>query len=94
MPLETTEPKLVLPDDRPPMFVSAGLIKEPRHISLYSSIPEIAVQILGSYSKEENSPPGDERLFYYDEHDRAAYNAFRLRNPGMKEARQYLPSKI
>jgi dihydroorotate dehydrogenase len=89
-------PKLQLPSDRPPIFVSAGLVKAESSIYLYASIPEIAAQIIGDYSMEENVPetlPGS-RIFHYDEAHGAAYNAFRLRNPGIKAASMYLPEAI
>ena len=87
-------PKLVLPIDRPPIFVSAGIIKTERQINLYSGIPEIAVQVIGSFSENENVPDGTGRIFYYDDEEQAAYNAFRLRNPGRKAASRYLPHSI
>lgn len=88
-------PKLQLPDDRPPIFVSAGIIKTAEQINLYSAIPEISVQIIGSFSENENTPPGaGRRIFYYDEAAKAAYNAFRLRNPGRRAASEYLPDSI
>lgn len=86
--------KLELPPDRPPIFVSAGIIKTESQIHLYAGIPEIAVQIIGSFSENENMPDEGGRIFYYDDTDQAAYNAFRLRNPGRKSASGYLPSSI
>lgn len=94
MSAEQRIPKLELPSDRPPIFVSAGLIKTETNINLYSNIPEIAVQVIGSFSENENIPDGGGRIFYYDETAKAAYNAFRLRNPGRKAASKYLPHSI
>lgn len=95
MEAEIRTPKLQLPADRPPIFVSAGIIKTEEQINLYSGIPEIAAQVIGSFSEHENTPPGaNKRIFYYDDANEAAYNAFRLRNPGRKAASEYLPDGI
>lgn len=90
-------PKLVLPNDRPPLFVGAGVIKSAEQIETYAAIPEIAVQVMGSYSYEENPLSPDEanlQLVWWDEANQAFYNAMRLKNIGRKAAEQFLPDSI
>lgn len=86
--------KLELPADRPPIFVSAGIIKSQSQIAEYAAIPHLAAQIIGDFSDKQNYPRGSGRRFYYDPATGAAWNAFRLRNPGRKVASKYLPESV
>lgn len=86
-------PKLELPTDRPPLYVSAGIVKTEPQINLYAGLG-LAAQVIGSFSMEEHAPESYGRLFYYDDDNNAAYNAFQLRNPGRKAASEYLPEAI
>lgn len=89
--------KLVLPNDRPPLFVGAGVIKSAEQIETYAAIPEIAVQVMGSYSYNEhggNDPEGTKRVTFWDEANQAFYNAVGLKNIGHKAASEFLPESI
>ena len=94
MEADRPEPKLQLPDDRPPFFVGAGIIKSANQIRQYARIPELAALVIGDFSDKQNYPRGRGQRFYYDEITGAAYNAFRLRNPGRKAAGKYLSESI
>jgi dihydroorotate dehydrogenase len=74
--------------------VAAGIIKAKSQIEEYSEIPEIAALVIGDFSEKQNYPRGTGCRFYYDETAGAAYNAFRLRNPGRKAVSKYLPEAI
>lgn len=83
--------------DRPPIFVSAGVVKTKQQISQFAKIPELAAQVIGTFSEDEwagNDPSGQETVFWWDDKNQAAYNAVGLRNPGLKTARTYLPGSI
>jgi dihydroorotate dehydrogenase len=83
--------------DRPPIFVSAGVIKTKEQIRQFAQIPELSAQVIGSFSEHEwggNDPSGTETIFWWDDKNQAAYNAVGLRNPGLKAARAYLPGSI
>lgn len=82
-----------LPTDRPPLFAAAGIAKTSQAIRQLAATG-LAAQVIGSYSDKQNYPRGTGRRFYYDEANQAAYNAFRLRNPGRKAAGKYLPDAI
>lgn len=87
-----------LPDvDKPPIFVSAGVIKSEEQIERFSEVRHIAAQVIGSFSEEEwggNDPSGCKTTFWWDEKGQAAYNAIGLQNPGRKAASEYLPRSI
>lgn len=90
--------ELFIPDtDRLPFFVSAGIIKTEDEIEQYATNPYISAQVIGSFSEPEwggNDPTGTKTVFWYDQQDKAAYNAVGLRNPGRKAASEYLPRAI
>lgn len=94
MPANLETPKLELPPDRPPIFVSAGIIKNRTQILAFSEVPELAGQVIGDFSDKQNYPRGTGRRFYYDEASGSAYNAFRLRNPGRKAVSKHLSESI
>ncbi|HET7060163.1 MAG TPA: hypothetical protein VFH99_02500 [Candidatus Saccharimonadales bacterium] len=87
-----------LPDvDKPPIFVSAGIIKTEDQIERFAGVHHIAAQIIGSFSEEEwggNDPSGNKTVFWWEEKEQAAYNAVGLRNPGREAASEYLPRAI
>ncbi len=87
-----------VPDvDKPPIFVSAGIIKTENQIRQFAGAHHIAAQIIGSFSEEEwggNDPSGRKTTFWWDEKEQAAYNAIGLQNPGRKAASEYLPRSI
>lgn len=90
-------PRLDIPVERPPIFIGAGVIKTDEEIRRYADIPEVAAQIIGSFSENEhsgNDPSGTKRVFYYNAANQAAYNAIGLRNPGRQAASEYLPKAI
>ncbi|HVV26210.1 MAG TPA: hypothetical protein VHC21_04240 [Candidatus Saccharimonadales bacterium] len=90
--------ELYVPDtNRAPIFVSAGVVKTEEQIRQFTRIPELAAQVIGSFSENEwqgNDPTGRETIFWWDERNQAAYNAVGLRNPGSKAASEYLPRSI
>jgi len=90
--------ELYVPDtNRAPIFVSAGVVKTEEQIRQFARIPELAAQVIGSFSENEwggNDPTGRETIFWWDERHQAAYNAVGLRNPGSKAASDYLPRSI
>jgi len=89
--------KEVMPQDRLPIFVSAGVVKEPAQIERLIPNEAIAAQVLGSYTWNEhdgNDQNGRHNTFYYDAQARAAYNSIGLKNPGKENAGRYLPEVI
>jgi dihydroorotate dehydrogenase len=83
--------------ERPPFFVGAGVIKEPDQIRRYADMPEVAAQVMGSYSWDEwggNDPTGTKRVFYYDSLRASAWNAIGLQNMGHFEAGRFLPEEV
>lgn len=86
--------KLELRQDRPPIFIAAGVIKTEEQILQASEANQLATQIIGSISENRNDPPGNGRDFHFDEVSLDARNAVRLRNPGSEEASDYMPRSI
>jgi dihydroorotate dehydrogenase len=83
---------LELPTDRPPIFVSAGVVKEnPYDHVKYSSMPEIAALVIGSFSEKENKVDHQGKpTFLYDSKNWAAYNSVKLANCGHEFADRFV----
>lgn len=87
----------ILPDDRLPIYVGAGVVKEKAQIEHLAPEEAIAAQILGSYTYEEhfgNDDNGRNNVFWWDGATQSAYNSIGLRNPGRRQAGEYLPEAI
>lgn len=87
-------PKLILPPDRPPLFVAAGIIKTEEESLRYTEADHLAVQVLGSISEKENKPEDLGPDFHFNKILRAADNSVRLRNPGSEAVSGYAPRII
>lgn len=84
-------------DDRPPIFVGAGVIKSEERIRYFAGEPLLRAQVIGSFSDTEwggTDSSGEKNVFWWDEENQAAYNAFGLRNCGRKAASEFLPDSI
>lgn len=89
--------KLIISENRPPIFVAAGVIKHEAQIIQASQVESVAMQTIGSFTRSEwsgNSMGGKFNVFHWDEATKAAYNSIGLENPGRKLASEYLPRAI
>jgi dihydroorotate dehydrogenase len=87
----------LVPQDRLPVFVGAGVVKEKAQVERLAPEETIAALILGSYTQNEhggNDNNGQFNVFWWDEPTRAAYNSIGLRNPGKENASRFLPEAL
>lgn len=84
-------------ENRPPFYISAGVLKHRDEIERAAAIPTVAALVLGAYTEREwagNSQGGRKQVFYFDAVNQAAYNSIGLQNPGRKNASSYLSDSI
>src|ERR1700754_436544 len=84
-------------EDRPPLFVSAGVLKHAHEIEQAAENPVVAALVLGAYTDQEsfgNSQGGSKQVFHYDPGRQAAFNSIGLENPGRAKVSEYLPQVI
>jgi dihydroorotate dehydrogenase len=89
--------RLEILDDRPPIFIGAGIIKEPGHIKQIHDNELLAAVILGSFTDipwDGNDAGGRYVVEHWDGDGKAYYNSIGLKNPGREAASVYLPDSI
>jgi len=87
----------LVPKDRLPVYVGAGVVKEKTQIEHLAPEETIGALVLGSYTQNEhagNDADGHYNVFWWDKEQEAAYNSIGLRNPGSKNASGFLPEAI
>lgn len=90
-------PRLEILDDRPPIFIGAGIVKEPGQIEQIHANELLAATILGSYTNipwDGNDEGGRRVVEHWDGDSKAYYNSIGLKNPGREAASTYLPAAI
>lgn len=75
------------------IFIGAGAIKTVEDVRYASTIEDLALILIGSYTVEEK-PGNNGETYYYDRHTQTSLNSIGLRNGGIKYLREHLPEMV